>query len=55
MPHDYVVAADPSSMEPMMSASMGGEVPGNHAAATEPVATNTDSPIPDPNTSKATM
>jgi hypothetical protein len=33
-----------SSIEPMISASMGGGLPGNHAAATEPVATLTFSP-----------
>ena len=34
------------SMEPMISASRGGGLPGNQAAATEPVATSTCSPMP---------
>src|SRR3712207_8423382 len=38
----------------MISASTGGGVPGNHAAATEPWTTRTDSPTPLPRTSKAT-
>ncbi len=37
----------------MISASMGGGLPGNHAAATEPVATMTFSPSPQPSGSKA--
>ena len=49
----FLLVAEASSMEPMISASMGGALPGNHAAATEPVATMTFSPSPQPSGSKA--
>ena len=41
-------------MEPMIRASIGGGLPWNQAAATEPVATSTRSPTPQPSRSKAT-
>src|SRR6266498_3716316 len=50
------VGASPveGSIDPRMSASMGGGWPANQAAATEPCATRTRSPTPLPSTSKAT-
>src|SRR5262249_35411355 len=57
LPHFFpfsVFLADSSSMEPTIRASMGGALPGNQAAATEPVETSTRSPTPQPSTSKAT-
>ena len=40
-------------MEPITSASTGGGLPANHAAATEPWTTSPRSPTPLPSTSKA--